>query len=105
MIFTSVDFPAPFSPTSACTSPRRSVRSTPASAVAPAKRLTIPSIRRRGSVVTAAVMAGAVLSSGRDASRVWSVRFGGELCGVRLVEEAIGDEDLARDRLAAAQLL
>src|SRR5215208_970356 len=48
MIFTSVDFPAPFSPTSACTSPARSSRSTPSSAVTPANRLTIRSIRRTG---------------------------------------------------------
>src|SRR5690242_14910260 len=38
----SVDLPAPFSPSSACTSPRRSVRSMWSLAVRPPKRLTMP---------------------------------------------------------------
>src|SRR5690242_12880238 len=38
----SVDLPAPFSPSSACTSPRRSVRSMWSLAVTPPKRLTMP---------------------------------------------------------------
>jgi hypothetical protein len=55
MIFTSVDLPAPFSPTSACTSPRRRAKSTPSSAVAPAKRFTIPAMRRIGAASLTAV--------------------------------------------------
>src|SRR3954468_399161 len=42
MIFASVDLPAPFSPTSACTSPAASSRSTPRSARTPANALTTP---------------------------------------------------------------
>ena len=41
MMFISVDFPAPFSPAMACTSPRRSSKSTPRSAwIAPNDLLT-----------------------------------------------------------------
>ena len=46
MIFISVDLPAPFSPHSACTSPRRSSKSTPSSASTPGKRFTIPRSER-----------------------------------------------------------
>src|SRR5438445_319757 len=41
-IFMSVDLPAPFSPSSRCTSPRRTVRSTLSSATTPGNRLEIP---------------------------------------------------------------
>src|SRR3954447_10128246 len=43
----SVDFPAPFSPTSACTSPRCSSRSTPARAMALPKLFLMPAMRSR----------------------------------------------------------
>src|ERR671918_1347963 len=48
MIFESVDFPAPFSPTKACTRPARHSKSTPSRALAPGKDLTIPSALTRG---------------------------------------------------------
>ncbi len=41
-IFTSVDLPAPFSPTSAVTRPGRSTRSTPSSALTPGNCLEMP---------------------------------------------------------------
>src|SRR5688572_31856284 len=101
MILISVDFPAPFSPTSAWTSPRRREKSTRSSAVAPAKRLTIPSMRRMTSPSWAfrvSAICGAV---------IWraSVRVGHELRGVLAVEEAIRDELLGRDLLSPAELL
>src|SRR5688500_8075826 len=107
MILISVLFPAPFSPTSACTSPRRTVKSTPSSAVAPAERLTIRSMRRMGG----ASGAGLVMPCGvggelrryegtkvrgyvgapshlRTLVPFSSVRFRHELRGVGAVEEA-----------------
>src|SRR6266511_3094243 len=44
----SVDFPAPFSPRRACTSPRCRSKSTRSLATTPGKRLTIPFSSRRG---------------------------------------------------------
>src|SRR5918993_4113567 len=46
-ILISVDLPAPFSPTRACTSPARSSKVTPLSARTPAKVFEIDSARRR----------------------------------------------------------
>jgi hypothetical protein len=48
-IFISVDFPAPFSPMSATTSPAWTSRSTSLSATTPGNLLLIPVIRRTGS--------------------------------------------------------
>src|SRR6476646_4192451 len=45
----SVDFPAPFSPTRACTSPAWSSRDTASSAVTPAKCFVTPTAARTGS--------------------------------------------------------
>src|SRR6187200_465158 len=47
-MFISVDFPAPFSPRSACTSPLRSSKSTPSFATTPGNRFVIPLSSRRG---------------------------------------------------------
>ena len=47
-IFISVDLPAPFSPSSTCTSPARSSRSTPSSATTPGNCLRMPRICRTG---------------------------------------------------------
>src|SRR5688500_4416535 len=126
MILMSVLFPAPFSPTSACTSPRRRVKSTPSSAVAPAKRLTMDSMRRMGSGGGAGfVMAGvrkcesakvrkwrrceARISYFRTLAlphfRTFSVRFLHELRRVGAVEEAVGDQLLRGHLLALAHLL
>src|SRR5918999_821046 len=44
----SVDFPAPFSPSRACTSPRRRSKSTWSFATTPGKRFVIPSSSRSG---------------------------------------------------------
>src|SRR5881392_3643190 len=43
-MFESVDFPAPFSPSSACTSPGAASKSTPSFASTPGKRFVIPRI-------------------------------------------------------------
>src|SRR5215218_4730512 len=50
-IFISVDLPAPFSPTSACTVPRRTVMLTSWLATTPGKRLVIPLSRTAGAAV------------------------------------------------------
>src|SRR5947199_3190898 len=52
-MFISVDFPAPFSPRSACTSPRRRSKSTWSLATMPGKRLVIPRISRTVEASTA----------------------------------------------------
>src|SRR5688572_6660005 len=52
--FISVDLPAPFSPTSACTSPRRIWRSTASSASSDPNRLVIPCISTAGAGPAAA---------------------------------------------------
>src|SRR5881397_114446 len=44
-MFESVDFPAPFSPSSACTSPTATSKSTASFASTPGKRLVIPRMR------------------------------------------------------------
>src|SRR3989338_1321583 len=49
-ILSRVDLPAPFSPTSACTSPGRTSRSTAASACTPPYRLLTPRRIRSGSI-------------------------------------------------------
>src|SRR5215218_1587076 len=41
-MFESVDFPAPFSPSSACTSPSAASKSTPSFATTPGKRFVMP---------------------------------------------------------------
>jgi hypothetical protein len=54
MILMRVDFPAPFSPTSACTSPAWSVKDTPFSACTPAKDFRIEeAVSRGGRLITA----------------------------------------------------
>src|SRR5215207_3328855 len=50
-MFINVDLPAPFSPSSACTSPRRRSKSTLSLATTPGKRLVIPFSSRRGASV------------------------------------------------------
>src|SRR3954452_25111886 len=47
-MFISVDLPAPFSPRSVCTSPRRSWKSTWSLATIPGKRFVIPRSSRTG---------------------------------------------------------
>src|SRR6056297_4316975 len=47
-MWTSVVLPAPFSPSSACTSPRLTVRSTASFATTPGKRLVTARISRTG---------------------------------------------------------
>src|SRR5688572_31569 len=53
MILTSVDLPAPFSPSSACTSPGRRSKLTPSSARTPGKLLAMPFSSKIGSVMPA----------------------------------------------------
>src|SRR6476619_7098473 len=95
-IFISVDLPAPFSPTSACTSPRSTEKFTPSSATEAPKRFVIPSMRSSGTRAAGAVI---------QPSSLRSVRVGDRLRGVRLVEEPVGDDDLRRNGLALPQLL
>ena len=47
-MFDSVLLPAPFSPSSACTSPARASKSTPSFATTPGKRFVIPRIATAG---------------------------------------------------------
>src|SRR4051794_4672989 len=54
-MFISVDLPAPFSPSKACTSPRRRSKSTWSFARTPGKRLVIPRSSRTGVSVAATV--------------------------------------------------
>src|SRR3954449_6416131 len=84
-----VDLPAPFSPTSAWTSPGISERETSSSAMTPAKCFVTPCTSRIGSsaIVTASV-------------RVLDV-----VAGVGLVEQPILDDHLGRDRLAVEEAL
>src|SRR5262249_48718840 len=49
MIFTSVDLPAPFSPSSACTSPARRLKFTPSGACTPGKLLEMSVRTKSGS--------------------------------------------------------
>src|SRR5919107_1265085 len=61
----SVDFPAPFSPRRACTSPRRTSRSMPSFAVSAPKRLVTP-FSSRASGVLCSVRGATLLDLGRD---------------------------------------
>src|SRR5690349_16588833 len=66
-IFISVDFPAPFSPTSACTSPARKSSVTPSSARTPGKLFPMSRISRRGAVSRAVLLrVRRRISSGRN---------------------------------------
>jgi hypothetical protein len=47
-MFERVVLPAPFSPSSACTSPAAASKSTPSFAITPGKRLVMPSMRTAG---------------------------------------------------------
>src|SRR4051794_33347188 len=90
-ILSRVDLPAPFSPSSAITSPRRTSKSTPCSACTPGKLLLIPDMRRRGST-------GAVR---RTSWRRWGSPAGPGSGGrllhlvepLGLVEIGLGDDD------------
>src|SRR5437588_11120494 len=55
-MFISVDLPAPFSPSRACTSPRRRSKSTLSSATMPGKRFVIPRISRTAAASTRAIL-------------------------------------------------
>src|SRR5262249_22129071 len=57
MMLISVDLPAPFSPNSTCTSPRRRSKSTPSSATTPGNRFEILESSRRRSLVSRAASA------------------------------------------------
>src|SRR3954447_22171564 len=84
----SVDLPAPFSPTSACTSPGSSANETSSSATTPEKRLVTSRTSRIGSSAT-----------------LTSVRVLDVVAGVGLVEQAVLDDHLGRDRLAVEEAL
>src|SRR4051812_44486199 len=55
-MFESVVFPAPFSPSSACTSPAAASKSTSSFATTPGKRFVIPSSRTAGAVLAFSCM-------------------------------------------------
>src|SRR5579875_834659 len=79
-IFMSVDLPAPFSPTSACTSARSTSRSTPSSARTPGNVLTIPRMRSSGACIVLVCVSLRELSDGDV-----------DLLGRRLAGEVIVD--------------
>src|SRR4030042_2465134 len=54
-IFMRVDFPAPFSPTTACTSPLPTAKLTPRRACTPGKAFAMPRISRAGAVGSTAI--------------------------------------------------
>src|SRR3954466_13522200 len=91
-ILSSVDLPAPFSPSRAITSPRRTSKSTPCSACTPGKLLAIPDMRRRGSAG-----AGRRTSWRRGGSPAGPPGSGGRLLHLvqplGLVEVGLGDDD------------
>src|SRR4051812_27366672 len=91
----SVDFPAPFSPIRACTSPGNIRKSTPSSATTPGNSLRMPVISRtaRGSVITGRPRLGSVLA----------LRQG--FLGLRLVELGLLRLDASGDLLACGDLL
>src|SRR6202048_2849471 len=72
-IFISVDLPAPFSPTSACTSPAFTSNDTPSSARTPGNVFTMPDMRSNGApgaaAVTLALLAGVGLGEGAARNR------------------------------------
>src|SRR5687767_2182429 len=71
-MFISVDFPAPFSPSSACTSPRWRSKSTWSLASTPGKRLVIPRSSRMGTAARstrASAIAGDSKEAGNDEGR------------------------------------
>src|SRR5262245_58861164 len=113
----SVDLPAPFSPTSACTSPGASARPTRSSARTPGNALTIP----RASITVSAStrpafllpLSGGLFRVGRrtaewvgpPASAWASVRAGQGVLGVRRVVRPVGDDDVGLDGGAAVEAL
>src|SRR5438876_3486154 len=109
----SVDFPAPFWPTRACTSPRETWSSASTSAFTPRKRFVMPVIdstgEERAAVAPPETEAADGVSAGRSSPRFIStpsvMRRGSiRLCDVRLgvlaVEELVGVDDLDLHRLA-----
>src|ERR1700742_4026938 len=112
-IFSSVDLPAPFSPSSAWISPGATSKSTLARACTPGKRLLIPYMRRRGSVLARRSAMGGRRSarggrSGRRASALashppiadpptacFSLHFAKPF---GLVERVLGDRDRRQQR-------
>src|SRR3954447_8599342 len=100
-MFISVDLPAPFSPSSACTSPRRTSRSTLSFATIPGNRFVIPRNSRTGG--SSAIRRDS-MEAGRAASSVRSRRKEeGAPCGAPSVKrmrcglQRGGRVDLARD--------
>src|SRR6266498_1865320 len=72
-MFISVDLPAPFSPSNACTSPLRRSKSTWSFASTPGNRFVIPRSSRTG-VSVAATVAGDSMKNGRGRAR-WPALF------------------------------
>src|SRR5690242_1886030 len=98
-ILTSVDFPAPFSPTSACTSPARTSKSTPESACTPGYDFEMPRIARYGTPC-AAPLAGCGIDALRlSRARVRADGNGDQLRGLLPVEEVVDriDRQLSDD--------
>ncbi len=81
-MFMSVDLPAPFSPRSACTSPRRTSRSTSSLATVPGNSLRMPRISRTSSSVISAILTSGTEGAGtgpapsRCASRIYWMAVG-----------------------------
>src|SRR5215475_10003672 len=83
MILTSVDLPAPFSPSSARTEPPAAVRSTPCRTSTPPNDLRIPRASRRKPLLKLLAVLGLVV-----------------LREIEAVDDDVRDGELRRDRLA-----
>jgi hypothetical protein len=90
-MFISVDFPAPFSPSSACTSPRFTSSATSSLATTPGNSLRIPRISRTSPSLTAPMLSRN--SGGREPAppSVVRVRYFPSVAGGLSLPEMIWD--------------
>src|SRR6187455_2131195 len=98
-MFESVLFPAPFSPSRACTSPGAASKSTPSFATTPGKRFVIPRIETAGE----APGSPAPLSSGTGLGACCPTRLAGWL-DVRDGPDHASDKPLHRVQRSDARL-
>src|SRR4051794_5363458 len=98
-MFISVDLPAPFSPSSACTSPRRRSKSTWSFARTPGKRLVIPRSSRTGVSEASATVAADSRTNEESGHGARSPRVVGSLLGdLRRRLDLAGDDLCAESR-------
>src|SRR5215218_1622028 len=107
MTLISVDLPAPFSPTSAWTSPRATANDTSSSATTPGQRLLTERASSTGAPSGAlacsreSLIGGGVRSGER---RRLSIRRGHRRLRVGLVVLLVGDDHVVRDALAGHEV-